>query len=102
MASAAVVSSTAATARIGSPWYTGSSVSAISGGSGGGGGAGGAGCPATATGGGGGAGGGGKSLARRMPFTPGSARARLASTFTTRAWGIGLRSSLMNSMPSAR
>lgn len=80
---------------LGSPWYTGSSVRAVSGGSGGGGGA-------WPPGGTGGAGGAGKSLARRMPFTPGSASARLASTLTTRACGIGESSSLTNSMPSAR
>ena len=90
MASAAVASSTAAMARIGSPLYTGSFVNAASDGSGGA-----ASDPA-------GFGGAGKSSAVRMPLTPGMASASRASIRRTRQCGIGLNSSLQNTMPSAR
>ena len=79
-ASAAVVSSTAATARIGSPSYFGSLVSAASLG--------------VSTG--------GRSAAVRMAATPGRASAALVSMRRTRPCGIGLTSSFANSMPSAR
>ena len=45
---------------------------------------------------------GGKSSTVRIAFTPGIACAALVSTRTTRACGIGLRSSFANSMPSTR
>ena len=93
IASAAVSSSTAATARIGSPWYSGSLVSAFSP------------CwlalitaPRSVTL----SAGAGRSSAVRIAFTPGIASAALASRCFTRACGIGLSSSLQNSMPSAR
>ena len=80
IASAAVVSSTAATARIGSPTNSGSMVRiGFSGG-----------------------GNDGTSSAVRMPATPSMASASEASMLRTRACGIGLVSSLQNSMPSAR
>ena len=44
----------------------------------------------------------GSSSAVRMAFTPGMARAGAVLMLLTRACGIGLRSSLQNSMPSAR
>ncbi len=45
---------------------------------------------------------GGRSWAVSMPLTPGMASAARASMFRTRQCGIGLSSSLQNSMPSAR
>ena len=79
-ASAAVVSSTAASARIGSPTNIGSVVRiGFSGG-----------------------GSDGTSSAVRMSTTPSMASASEASMLRTRACGIGLVSSLQNSMPSAR
>ena len=79
IASAAVVSSTAATARIGSPSYFGSLVREVS-------------LGASAA---------GRSSAVRMASTPGIASAALVSMLRTRPCGIGLTSSLANSMPSA-
>src|SRR5499427_3456110 len=79
IASAAVRSSTAASARIGSPWYNGSLVSAFS-------------APRRS----------GTSSAVRIALTPGVARADRVSMRRTRACGIGLSSSFVNSMPSAR
>ena len=92
IASVAVSSSTAARARIGSPSYIGSIVSPrslialattfsprLA--------------PAAAP---------GKSSTVRIAFTPGIASAALVSSRVTRACGIGLSSSLQNSMPSAR
>ena len=79
-ASAAVSSSTAAMARIGSPSYNGSLVRPAS-------------CGASAS---------GRSSAVRIASTPGIAMAALVSMRRTRACGIGLTSSLVNSMPSAR
>ena len=92
MASAAVSSSMAATARIGSPWYIGSmvkprSVSVL------------ALMPspsdAPATG-------DGRSSTVMMALTPGIFNASLVSMLKTRACGMGLRSSFAHSMPSAR
>ena len=80
IAAAAVSSSTAATARIGSPSYRGSLVRDASFGA------------VTS----------GRSSAVKMPSTPGSASAARVSSARTRAWGIGLTSSLQNTMPSAR
>ena len=80
IASAAVVSSTAASARIGSPSYSGSFVR-----------------PASL-----GASTGGRSSAVRIASTPGIASAALVSMLRTRPCGIGLDSSLANNMPSAR
>lgn len=92
MASAAVSSSTAATARIGSPSYIGSivkprslSVLAVMP------------SPSDAP-----AVGFGRSSTVRIAFTPGIAIAALVSMRVTFACGIGLKSSLQNSMPSAR
>ena len=93
MASAAVSSSTAATARIGSPWYSGSMVSAFSP------------CllalitaPRSVTL----SAGAGRSSCVRIALTPGMASALLKSRCFTRPCGTGLKSSLQNSMPSAR
>ncbi len=92
IALAAVSSSTAATARIGSPSYSGSlvrprSLNALAmipsprf-------------APATT---------GGRSSTVSTAFTPSIASARLASMRVTRACGMGLRSSFANSIPSAR
>ena len=80
IAADAVCSSTAATARIGSPSYRGSLVRDVSPG-------------AIAS---------GTSSYVRMPSKPGSASAALESSERTRAWGIGLTSSLQKTMPSAR
>jgi hypothetical protein len=80
MAFCAVVSSTAATARMGSPTKCGSYVRMLFA------------SPCCS----------GTSSGRRMPTTPGMASAADASTPRTRAWGIGLRSSLQKTIPSRR
>ena len=80
MASCAIVSVSAATARIGWPIHIGSLVKIGSAG----------------------AGSAGTSAAVRMPSTPGSASAAAVSTLRTRACGIGLSMSFTNTMPSAR
>ena len=79
-ASEAMVSLSAATARIGWPTKSGSSVSAGS------------------TGGGGAR----SSEAWRTPRTPSISSTAETSTLVTRAWGAGLNNSLQNAMPSAR
>ena len=79
-AAAAVVSSTAATARMGAPSYRGSSDNAPSR------------VPCSGR---------GSSDALSMPSTPSIASALLVSTLRTRACGIGLSRSLAKAMPSA-
>src|SRR5579872_1210874 len=93
MASAAVSSSTAARARIGSPWYTGSIArprsprgsALIS-------------APRSVYE----SAGAGRSSCVTMPFTPGMARASRASMCKIRACGYGLSSSFAKIMPSTR
>ena len=80
IASAAASSVTAAIAKIGSPSYSGSLVSICS--------------PGASTA--------GRSSAVRIASTPGIASAARVSRFRTRPCGIGLSSSFVNSMPSAR